>query len=1515
ALTDFSRVELLPEVVRNPGKIELSLQRTVGAGDGEAAVSVETGAAVRTDAKGSVGLVSDTSIFVKGGIEAPAGTLSLRVTPPAGSDAGFLADQGIWIGPGASLSAKGQALTVSDPLGRITGDVLSGGTISLHADRGFVNVLQGARIDASGTAAPVDVPSGQHLGAGVLERRSIPSDGGAIDLRAAEGMRLLGDLTALPGPGAGAAGGTLSISLNKLTRNEPDPVAPGQQPFPENPSVIRVTGAEVQAAGSEVGVGSPTPAAEFGLASLRQAMVEQGGFASVSLVSPDRIEFQGAVSLATARSITLDAPTIAARSAPGTSAKVAIETGYLALGSTQTRPGGLAPTTGPVSLSAHARLIDLVGASVLSGFNRADLFSSGDLRVTGVRTTQDQRDFTGGFHMAGDLSLGADQIYPTTLSDFRIAVENTPTGTLTVLPGHGPSKVMSAGGKLTLEAPNIVQGGVVKAPLGQLTLTAADSLTLAPGSRTSNAGDGLLVPFGRTQGGLDWIYPLGTQNLVYSVGLEDDSLPPPQKALSLSAKSVTVAAGAVADSSGGGDLFAFEFIPGPGGSRDVLEGGDSQGKYAVLPGFKGDFAPYDPLESPASGLRVGDTVHLAGGGGLKAGDYVLLPAHYALLPGAYLLSEEPGTRDFLPGSQLRNGQGDFLVAGYRKVAGSDLYAARWSGFAVTQRSVVRTRAEYDVSRGNDFFSAQAARKKVDAPMLPRDAGAMRVSADTALTLAGTVRAEAGKQGNGGLIDIEVRRLAVVSAKGGGGATPGTVELSDAELDRLQVPSILIGGVRETGESGILLKTRAESLTVGKDVDLRGPEVMLTAQDALTVGEGARISGSGKRKEDIAGQALHLEADGALLRVSSGAPVEVRRSATSSGAKGALSVGAGAILAADGSMNLDASGEVELRGSLAMKGGSLSLGAHHIGLGDASTGNAGLLLGSAQLESLALDELRLSSPNAIGVYGAPDMKLGRLEWRSPGVDGFGAAGQNARIDADSLLLTNPGGLPSSAPATGVGNIEFSARRIELGEGNYRLSGFSRVSFRATERVLGTGEGVLHSTADLSFTAPVWSSAPAADTVIEAVGHTVSVARTASGAGTGELQALGGRLAIEAASIDFGGNILLPSGQVALTARSGDLDLATGSLIDVSGRKVGSGAAEILTDGGRIALSADGGSVLFDRSARLDLRGQRGGVLQVAAANGRFEFAGDADAHGTSVPGSFSLDEAGAGDGTTWPGLLSKLESSGFGDSISVRIRQGDLELGSKEHIDGRDIRLTADTGSLRVQGSLTARGAGAQVNLEAGDELQLAPTARIQAKGMEGQAGSVRLDAADGDGDGVGGIALSAGAGIDVGPADTTTGAGSVQLAAQRKGGDVAVTGDLRGAVVGTDDITVEAVRTYRHTGAITTDDIQGWEADTLAYMEQAEAIERRLGTPGGLCPGITVKSDGDLNLDTGGWDLSGQRYGGRPGVLALEAAGDLTFNGKLSDGFRAYDAAGIDLSALLGAGQAMPVKDMLLPGS
>src|SRR5262249_49404463 len=116
---------------------------------------------------------------------------------------------------------------------------------------------------------------------------------------------------------------------------------------------------------------------------------------------------------------------------------------------------------------------------------------------------------------------------------------------------------------------------------GPITTVATSSVTLQPGSLTSVSAGGLMIPYGTTVDGTNWAFNTTLLN------------GPPSKLIILGGASVQTQAGAVVDGSGGGDVYATEFVPGTGGSRNVLTT-TTQTVYALVPGNRSSLAPYDP---------------------------------------------------------------------------------------------------------------------------------------------------------------------------------------------------------------------------------------------------------------------------------------------------------------------------------------------------------------------------------------------------------------------------------------------------------------------------------------------------------------------------------------------------------------------------------------------------------------------------------------------------------------------------------------------------------------------------------------------------------------------------------------------------------------------------------------------------------------------------------------------------------------------------------------------------------
>src|SRR6202000_3189898 len=103
---------------------------------------------------------------------------------------------------------------------------------------------------------------------------------------------------------------------------------------------------------------------------------------------------------------------------------------------------------------------------------------------------------------------------------------------------------------------------------------------------------------------------------------------------------------------------------------------DARNIYAIVPSYEAPVAAYDPVyaqvtqpakaangtattQTVASGVgqaaldgQVGQAVYLSGVPGLPAGTYVLLPAKYATLPGAYRVVENTGAGNVVPGQSF-----------------------------------------------------------------------------------------------------------------------------------------------------------------------------------------------------------------------------------------------------------------------------------------------------------------------------------------------------------------------------------------------------------------------------------------------------------------------------------------------------------------------------------------------------------------------------------------------------------------------------------------------------------------------------------------------------------------------------------------------------------------------------------------------------------------------------------------------------------------------------------------------
>ena len=1503
SLADFSRIETLPEHLRKPVDLTLkSLSKNV---------NLETGSEILADKEATVSLGSTVgSIYVDGLITAPAGAINLDIKADPGVE--YDATQTIWLGEHAALQAAGASrMNPLDAAGRRTGEVLDGGEVTFKAQRGYVITELGSQIDVSGARTVLDLPvndggaTGFHFAA-----TEVGSNAGSIALTAAEGAVLDGSLKGLAGSPA-VLGGRIDLALDRTQRNPPDPAI---IPFPQGDLVLNLAQSDQAKLDNTTQFGDVIPDVLNGQMQVSADKITTGGFGDVRLSSNDEIKFLGDVDLATQGRIDIDAPVIAWSGLNDTvTGRVNLNTAYLRIGSSLVRELDESPTVGNGIITTQSQWTELGGASLWNGFSEINLNSEHDLRTVGlVNIDAAHRDYVGTMVTAANLNLSASQVYPSTLTHFTFAVKNNPDGQITISSnGNTDTSPLSAAGLLNFEAPIINQNGVIKAPFGTINLTADSSLSLGENSLTSVSGTGQLIPFGVIQGGLDWLYPLDSNhNLVFST--------PPEKKLILSAPTVNVAKGGVVDLAGGGDLLAYEFLPGSGGSFDYLDktSASYQGGFAVVPNLGADIAPYDPLQSTGFDYAMGSKVYLSGTSSLPMGEYTILPARYALLPGAFLVTPQTNTQDIVSTTYTKAGLP--VVPGYQVIAGTGTRDPRWHGFLIESGADIRKHSEYDEQKANTFFVSQALKNATGIPVLPIDSGQVSIAAQDKLDLQGEFKVTSSG-GRGARMDIAANRLNVVKDLS---ATPteGILEVLADDLSNLGVDSLFLGGGRTnnvvTGATDLNI-TSAE-VTFDSDARIQVTDLLAAATDKVEVKRGAVLTAAGN--VNTGDTQYNMTGDGALLRVSSDDQVTLNR-LSASGVTGELLIQDGATLAASKSMLLDASKSTTLAGNIQMNGGALNLSANAINIGEVSGLSDGALnLSNEKLHSLAVDELVLTSRDTVNLYGNVGQadssgSLGAITFDSlvinaAGLSGFGAEGQIAKLAANTLKLQNTLDATAARPATGLGVLDVSAKNYTQGSGDFGVNGFHAINLNVEEAFKAEGEGSFSAGGDLNLTAGYLMANGGSHLIIDADGHNIAVNGNGSTAVISAVNNLGGALNLKANAVDFNARVVMPSGSLDLQALRGDVIVGGQADINLAGQAVNFADTVDYAPGGTFSAVADHGKITLTEGALVDLStggdSAKGGKLILKAPEQTIDLSGQIKAKA----GSAEFDVARFSINADFDNLMSKLKEAGISDTIYFRTRAADIVQSADQVIKANVVTLVADKGVIALSGKIDASdsAAGGDIGLYAGDNIALEDGAVLAAKGNNG--GKVMLSSVDKDSDGISGINIKSGALIDV-SGDTEEAGGEVTLRALRVDNSIniqPIAGTVQGyakkaAVVadngdqisqGYSKFYAEGVKKYSNdffsvAGEINSNDINGIKNDTDAFMsaDNIEKINGELGSGISLRAGIDINYVGDLALNSR-WDLIDWRHDGatNPGTLAINSSGNLTLNNSLTDGFK-----------------------------
>jgi filamentous hemagglutinin family protein len=1300
-------------------------------------VTLGQGVSIVADAGASVGLGSTTQVSVLGSIVAPGGSITLSaataneydfaVTGQATFGNGFTTQsQSVWLGPDALLDVAGVALV--DPLAAPvlighsvgvpdTGKVLPGGTVVLSDDRGYVVVQAGATIDVSGTSANFDELQAN----GGYASQPVWSDAGSITLAAASGLYFNGTLKA-QGGGAQAQGGTLTILAEQgdLTSTQPGGTlvtTPGAQAL-----IIQqaATAAPVALAPGDSFGGTPSGMIVFsadtlngsGISTLVLGAPSPGGkYFSI----PVPVAFAGNVDLNLANAVIISASQILALPA-GSVSVPALTAGVSAIGApTVTINAPYVALAGPTvtgsvtlpspvasladgTLDINASFIDIENQVTLANFGQANFTSSGDIRLSstnGVSTLQ-----PGFLFSAGNLTFAAADIYPASGTTFILdAVGPTdpvsgsvlPT-TITFLPDGSSGVPLSAGGSLLVDATDIVQAGTVRAPSGSLIfgvgdtgntatqtqfdslpLTNTQSVTLANGSVTSVSDDDTVIPFGTTVDGTEWQYNPGT-------GSVPDVTVPPSKFVSVNGSDVALNAGATIDLSGGGDLQAEEWVPGTGGTRDLLSqynvsyatnpGGtavpvnpDAANAYAVVPGYHAPVAAYDPVFAQvtlpstagngsattiagAMGVgaasvngMLGQAVYLQGVPGLPNGVYTLLPAKYATLPGAFRVLAEPTSGPIAPNAAEVLPDGSAMVAGYTANALSGSRSATPTLFEVQSGPVWQQYSEYTLTSANSFFPALAAGAGNVTPQLPMDGGQLVIAAIKGLTLGATLNAVPANGGAPAEVDIASQDIQIVGngETAGETALPGYLQVSAAQLDALGAGSLLIGGTRTQTTSGITINALANSVVVSNDAadPLTGPEIILvTKTDPTGVDPNA---------------AKGLQIDGGSVIEALGSYPAAREQPITIGQDANSATGAVAIPGDGALLSVTNGGD-----AVVTRFDTTGTGLLTVGAGATLTGGQALTLDSSG--NLSFDPGATLSGSTIAVDGSAITFTSQTGAGAAALAGFVAGPtQLAQLaNSQDVILRSLGAMnfDGNVDATFGNDVELSAGSFSSDGGTVTLNA-SRVTF--------TNE----------------------------LGAPVPTATTGSGT-----------LTVNAGEIDFGTGDRTVNGfaSVTMNASAGIVGQGTGTF-DFGALPVTLNAPVYLAD--------TGSAQTIQTTGTLNLNSAAGTALALNPLGGALTFVGgtlnDNGAMIEAPAGNVSL-EATTGDLTIGSGSLVS--------SAGVALQFFDVT----EYAPAGAITLTADSGNVNVEAGSTLDFSGASGGGAAGSLSLSAPDEAVQLAG-------------------------------------------------------------------------------------------------------------------------------------------------------------------------------------------------------
>lgn len=1297
---------------------------------------VEQGARIDVGAGGAITLKAGGNIDVHGALVARGGQVNLSLEGQRGADSGpgsvdqesfgYLKDQHIALhdqsiidvsGVVKSYRPDGQDASFRDDQVRVFGEVLGGGSVTIgsadgSASRGRLTMASGASIRMDGANGFLDFGR-------TVNKQFVAAGAGTLTIGLTDGFELLGGLSAQANH-ASVAGGTVKVVLTQDRLVDRVALSPYPTGDETGLRTIHLTASakDAQAFAKDH--------LKFGEGVLSTDALVLGGFERISLRADHSVAFHDNAHLMSVsgrgplQSVVLDAPLInladeslhhvrANHVGLGQFSPAVVNRAPLSNATKGSAVGAQGGLLGDGVLAVSAGLIEVSGDVGIQGAQLTSLDATldrqggntrtnGEVRLIGAREA-DSKELKGQLSYSGWLSVRAGQVYATTLSDFDVVGFKSEQGLnlftlLSPEKGSTSQAPLSALASLALKADTVYIDGLIRQPFGGIDIT-AQKLEVGSHARLSvsglnNDGSDLLVPVGTTVNQTQWVY--ATQGSVGSTGLTEALDPATNKTLVdlsklnvdkhvvLNGQTLSMTDSTLVDGRAGGDLVAWEFKKGVGGSTDTY---NRSGVYAILPGYSFDFAPYDADISASSaklgkGLKVGDQVTVTTGSGvLAAGTYTLLDARYGILPGAVLVQATSlNTTQALPRA-IANDDGSVIVSGFMGSSGM----ARTSGnpkLALKLEPEATHRAQSQVIRTSaNAYIDELAERSGDSYRRAGDGALVSFVSKNTFDLVAQVKLQGRGGLRAGLIDVAMPDMVVSKAP------QFETQLNEkGEEVKAQLPWVSLDTLQDTGAESILLggtralnaKTGAWDVTrVADEVRLAGQggpqgttlevsgELLAVARQQVKVDDGVNVKSTGT---DTGERSRHvIKGDGAALLVGHLLDTEISVTGVSDAPTGDLVVGRSVLQGQ--AVQLDATGKLGVSSEAKVVANAFGLGVQRlaVGAGDGDTLQDGTfnLSGKLLVSVNGSQRLQLRAYQGIDLYR--DVTLGsttmdKLTLDTPLLRGVGTADQVATVKAREVVLSNQTGRQADTTVKGGSQVRFEATPVRRDGRTGGLTIGASASTDSTQAVNGQhlafaqaviasqgdivfeGRGKLSSQADLKIEAARVTAKSSAEQTVEAGG--TLVVKDAVGSSTlGESLGAGGALTLSGQRVEQRGVVDIESGRLTLrgTGQSGRSDtivFAQGSTTSVKGRvKQVSETQAVASHGGTIRALADAGQIrvngVLDASAPVMPTGISGSATDAGTISLKATGAGGAVVMGDT--GQLRLEAISGGQGGT------------------------------------------------------------------------------------------------------------------------------------------------------------------------------------------------------------------------------------------------------------------------------------------